>query len=87
VRVDRARGRSSHRRKNRTSTRRWRAWPSSRPRGLTLWVFPVLLGTGKRLFAEGTRPLGLELAGTATSSTGVAIQTYERGGEIQYGSF
>jgi dihydrofolate reductase len=54
---------------------------------MTLWVFPVLLGTGKRLFAEGTRPLGLDLAGTATSSTGVAIQTYRRAGALSYGSF
>ncbi len=54
---------------------------------MTLWVFPVLLGTGKRLFAEGTRPLGLELTGTTTSSTGVAIQTYRRAGALSYGSF
>ncbi len=54
---------------------------------MTLWVFPVLLGTGKRLFAEGTRPLGLELTGTTTSSTGVAIQAYRRAGALSYGSF
>jgi dihydrofolate reductase len=54
---------------------------------MTLWVFPVLLGTGKRLFAEGTRPLGLELADTTTSSTGVAIQAYRRAGALSYGSF
>lgn len=43
-----------------------------------LWVFPLLLGTGKRLFAEGTGPAGLRLADSTTSATGVAMHTYER---------
>jgi dihydrofolate reductase len=52
-----------------------------------LWVFPIVLGTGKRLFAEGTIPAGLTLTGSTTSSTGVVISTYTRAGEIGYGSF
>jgi len=52
-----------------------------------LWVFPVLLGGGKRLFADGTIPAGLKLLDTQTSSTGVVIATYERAGEVKYGSF
>ncbi|HWC11335.1 MAG TPA: dihydrofolate reductase family protein [Acidimicrobiales bacterium] len=52
-----------------------------------LWIFPVLLGTGKRLFARGTVPAGLRLVDSRTSTTGVVIATYERGGEIGYGSF
>jgi dihydrofolate reductase len=52
-----------------------------------LWVFPVLLGTGKRLFADGTIPRAVELVDSKTSTTGVLIATYRRGGEIQYGSF
>jgi dihydrofolate reductase len=52
-----------------------------------LWIFPVLLGSGKRLFADGTIPAGLKLADTKISTTGVAIHTYERAGEIAYGSF
>ena len=52
-----------------------------------LWVFPVLLGGGKRLFADGTIPAGLKLIDTQTSSTGVVIATYERAGEVKYGSF
>ena len=51
-----------------------------------LWIFPVLLGSGKRLFAEGTRPAGLDLVDTTTSSTGVVIQTYRRAGQLEYGS-
>jgi dihydrofolate reductase len=52
-----------------------------------LWVFPLVVGDGKRLFARGTIPAALELVDTKTSSTGVAIHTYERAGELQYGSF
>ena len=53
---------------------------------LVLIVFPVLLGTGKRLFADGTIPRGLRLANAQTTPSGVAIQTYERVGEPEYGT-
>jgi len=52
-----------------------------------LWVFPVVLGAGKRLFASGAVPAALKLVDTKTSSTGVAIHTYDRAGAIAYGSF
>lgn len=52
-----------------------------------LWVFPVVLGTGKRLFDEGTLPSGLKLVTSETFSTGVVVATYEPTGEIPYGSF
>jgi dihydrofolate reductase len=52
-----------------------------------LWVFPIVLGEGKRLFAGGTVPAALKLVDTKSSTTGVAIHTYERAGDIQYGSF
>ena len=52
-----------------------------------LWVFPVLLGAGKRLFAEGTRPVGLELADSVTTGSGVAMHTYRRAGAVKTGSF
>jgi dihydrofolate reductase len=51
-----------------------------------LMVFPVLLGSGKRLFADGAVPAGLRLVDT-TSTTGVIIATYERAGEVKHGSF
>lgn len=47
-----------------------------------LWVFPVVLGSGKRLFADGTIPAGLKLVDSKVSSTGVTIGTYEPAGEI-----
>jgi len=54
---------------------------------LRLMIFPVVLGTGKRIFGDGATPAGLELADSATSSTGVVMATYKREGDIRYGSF
>jgi dihydrofolate reductase len=54
---------------------------------LRLWIFPVVLGTGKRIFGEGAIPAGLKLVDSAVSTTGVVITRYERAGEIRYGSF
>ncbi|MFC4532720.1 dihydrofolate reductase family protein [Sphaerisporangium dianthi] len=51
-----------------------------------LLTFPVLIGTGKRLFAEGTAPAGLRPAETTTSGTGVLTCTYAREGKLEYGS-
>jgi len=52
-----------------------------------LWIFPLVLGTGKRLFDGGTVPAGLELASSQVSSTGVITATYRSGAEIKGGSF
>ena len=52
-----------------------------------LWTFPLVIGTGKRLFGEGTTPAGLRLVDTRTSTTGVIMSTYEPAGEIVTGSF
>jgi dihydrofolate reductase len=52
-----------------------------------IMIFPVVLGTGKRLFAEGAVPAGLTLAESAMSTTGVFMATYKREGDIRYGSF
>lgn len=54
---------------------------------LWLWVFPLVLGDGKRLFADGTIPAALELTNVETSSTGVQMLRYDRADEIDYGSF
>ena len=52
-----------------------------------LWVFPVVIGSGKRLFADGTIPAALNLVDSKVSTTGVVIGTYEPAGEIVTGSF
>ena len=50
-----------------------------------LWVFPVVLGSGKRLFADGAIPGALKLVDSTVSTTGVVIGTYEPAGELVTG--
>ena len=52
-----------------------------------LWVFPVVLGSGKRLFGDGAVPAGFRLAGKRAFGSGVVVLEYERAGEIKAGSF
>jgi len=50
-----------------------------------IWIFPVALGAGKRLFGEGTMPVAFRLVASSVSKTGVTINTYIRDGEIEVG--
>ena len=52
---------------------------------LRVWIFPVTLGSGKRLFGDGTIPVALRLVDSAVSTTGVTINTYARAGQIEIG--
>lgn len=52
-----------------------------------LKIFPITLGKGKRLFADGTIPVGFKLVESKSSPKGVIIATYERDGEVKLGSF
>ncbi|MCX4514674.1 dihydrofolate reductase family protein [Streptomyces sp. NBC_01619] len=52
-----------------------------------LLVYPVVLGAGMRLFADGAPPTRFELAASSTTSTGVAIHTYRTAGRPEYGAF
>ncbi len=52
-----------------------------------LWTFPVVVGSGKRLFEDGTVPGGLKLVDSTVSTTGVLIGTYVPSGDIPIGSF
>jgi dihydrofolate reductase len=54
---------------------------------LRLLIYPVVLGTGKRLFANGTRPAAFTLTRSVASPSGVIIATYERAGDVRTGSF
>jgi dihydrofolate reductase len=51
-----------------------------------LLVFPVLIGSGKRLFGAGTVPAGLTMTGTETTGTGLVVSTYTRTGKLEYGA-
>jgi dihydrofolate reductase len=52
-----------------------------------LWIFPVVLGGGKRFFGDGTIPAALALVGSEVTATGVTINTYARAGDVESGSF
>lgn len=52
-----------------------------------LLIFPIVLGSGKRLFSEGAVPSGLKLVDRKVSTTGVLMNTYESAGEVVTGSF
>jgi dihydrofolate reductase len=50
-------------------------------------MFPVVLGTGRRLFAGGTVPSALQLVSATTTGTGAVVSMYRRAGSLQTGSF
>lgn len=54
---------------------------------IRLFIFPVVLGRGKRLFAENALPAGYRLTRSATSGSGVLMATYERAGAVPTGEF
>lgn len=54
---------------------------------LRLRIFPVTLGSGKRLFADGTIPAAFELIESKVLPSGILIANYKRSGEIKTGSF
>jgi dihydrofolate reductase len=54
---------------------------------LFVMTFPVVLGTGKRLFGNGTPPQSMKLVGSDVSTTGVIIATYQPAGAVPIGTF
>ena len=52
---------------------------------MRLWTFPVVIGTGKRLFGPGAIPRSFRLVDTQTTDTGAVLHVYERAGEVRYG--
>lgn len=51
-----------------------------------LKIFPITLGTGKRLFQNGTRPYAFTLEYSTVSPTGVIFASYKRAGNVKIGS-
>ena len=53
----------------------------------TFWlmIFPVMLGTGKRLFADGSMPAAFKVTESLVAPNGVIIANYERTGEVKVG--
>jgi dihydrofolate reductase len=54
---------------------------------LWLKIFPVMLGTGKRLFGEGVIPAAFRVREAKTSPSGVIVASYERAGAVQTGTW
>ena len=54
---------------------------------VNLLVFPVHLGSGRRLFPDGGQPTAFELIGARTTGSGIAIHTYRPAGRAQFGTF
>ena len=50
---------------------------------MSIFTVPVVLGGGKKLFADGSAPHSFKLTNSRVSSSGVLIGHYERGGEIK----
>jgi len=53
---------------------------------ITLLIFPVVLGSGKRFFADGSFPRSFTLIDPKISTTGVMIGNYHRAGEVRTGT-
>jgi dihydrofolate reductase len=53
---------------------------------LRLMTFPITLGTGKRLFEEGTIAAAFTMAESFVASNGVVYASYKRAGEVRTGT-
>lgn len=53
---------------------------------LCLMTFPITLGTGKRLFADGVKPAAYKMTDSLVTSNGVIFAYYERAGEVKTGT-
>jgi len=52
-----------------------------------LLVFPVIIGTGKKLFGTGIVPRSLKLMRSSTTGAGAVFSVYRRAGDLKTGSF
>jgi len=51
-----------------------------------LMIYPITLGQGKKLFADGTIPAAFKVTESVVGSTGVILMNYERNGAVQTGT-
>ncbi|MFO1157776.1 MAG: dihydrofolate reductase family protein [Reyranellaceae bacterium] len=62
-------------------------WKASLVDEFSVLTFPVLLGTGKRLFGAGATPAGLKLVKAQSYPTGVIVAKYRPDGAVKTGDF
>jgi dihydrofolate reductase len=53
---------------------------------LRLMTYPLVLGQGKKVFADGAAPITLELVDGAIGKSGIIIATYKRAGKVKTGT-
>lgn len=51
-----------------------------------IWTYPLIIGSGKRLFETGVRPQGFTMTDAKISTAGVVIATYEPTGMSKIGT-
>ncbi|MEU5658591.1 dihydrofolate reductase family protein [Streptomyces sp. NPDC047737] len=54
---------------------------------VNLLLYPVYLGSGRRLFPDGGRPTAFELTDARTTGSGIAMHTYRLDGRARFGTF
>ncbi len=54
---------------------------------INTFTFPILLGNGKKLFAEGAKPAAFKLADSRVTTKGVVIARYQRAGDVATGDY
>ena len=62
-------------------------WKNSLVDEFSVLIFPVVIGKGKRLFADGAIPAGLKLVKSQSYPTGVIVAKYQPAGEVKTGDF
>ncbi len=62
-------------------------WQARLVDAFTVLIFPVVLGRGKRLFGDGTTPVGLKLVDARSHPSGVIVAMYAPDGDVRTGSF
>ena len=50
-----------------------------------LWIHPITIGTGKKLFADGTQPRNFKMVDSKIGTTGLIFATYEPAGPLKIG--
>jgi dihydrofolate reductase len=62
-------------------------WKNGLVDEISVLIFPVVLGKGKRLFGDGATPAGLKLVKSKSYPTGVIVANYQPDGAVKTGDF
>jgi dihydrofolate reductase len=54
---------------------------------INMFTFPIVLGSGKKLFDQGATPAAFKLMNHRVTATGVVIARYQRAGDVATGDY